>query len=226
METFTESAITLPAGIRALPIVAGHVALDFANTVDDPLGPLRFDHIAEYPRLLVWSKRVGILSDGAAAELSQLASEHPSRAAAAVRRAHSLRQALNEMFGALADGKAPAAGWEHLRSFVVAATQKARVTSAASRVSVNWDFVDAESPLWPVAEASYRLLASPELKRLKRCVGCPWLFLDRSKNQSRRWCSMEFCGTDEKMRRYVTRRAERRTAERDVIRPMSAPARD
>jgi predicted RNA-binding Zn ribbon-like protein len=37
------------------------------------------------------------------------------------------------------------------------------------------------------------------------------LFLDHSKNGRRRWCSMEDCGTHEKIRRYVTRRAERHT---------------
>ena len=214
METLSEPAAPLPAGIRELPIVAGHLALDFANTVDDPLGPQRFDHIADYQRLLAWSQRVGLLTAGAAAELRQAADDQPRAAAAAIRRAHSLRAALNETFGSLADGEMPAAGWELLRSFVVAAVQNARVTTttATSRASLRWDFTEPESPLWPVAEAAYSLLTGRELSRLKRCVGCPWLFLDRSKNQSRRWCSMEFCGTDEKMRRYFTKRAERRTA--------------
>lgn len=213
METLREPAAPLPAGIRELPIVAGHLALDFANTVDDPLGPKRFDHITDYRRLLAWSQRVGLLTDRAAAELHQTAEDQPRAAAAAVRRAHSLRAAVNETFGSLADGDMPAAGWDQLRSFVIAAIQNAGVaTTITSRASLRWDFTEPDSPLWPVAEAAYSLLTGRELSRLKRCVGCPWLFLDRSKNQSRRWCSMEFCGTDEKMRRYVSKRAERRTA--------------
>jgi predicted RNA-binding Zn ribbon-like protein len=222
METRAEATTALPDGIRELPVVAGHLALDFANTVDDPLGPLRFDHIADYPRLLIWSKRLGLLTHEATSALHQMANEQPRRAAAAVRGAHALREAINETFGALADGDTPAAGWEQLRSFVIAALQRAGVTSSAAGVSLTWDLTELESPLWPVAEASYRLLTGPELNRLKRCVGCPWLFLDRSKNQSRRWCSMEFCGTDEKMRRYVTKRAERRAVDRRLIGPRSA----
>ncbi len=190
--------------------MAGHVALDFANTVDDPLGPLRFDHIADYPRLLLWSQRVGLLAEAAASELCRTASDQPRSAAAALRRGHVLREVLNDLFGALADGNESAVGWEQLRSFMITSFQKSTVTITAAGASLAWDFTELESPLWPVAEASYRLLISPDLKRLKRCVGCPWLFLDRSKNQSRRWCSMEICGTDEKMRRYVTKRAERR----------------
>src|SRR5919107_4319974 len=99
METLTEPGASLPAGIRELPIVAGHLALDFANTVDDPLGPQRFDHIADYPRLLAWSQRVGLLTDEAAAELRQAADDQPRAAAAAMRRAPALRAAPNETFG-------------------------------------------------------------------------------------------------------------------------------
>jgi predicted RNA-binding Zn ribbon-like protein len=218
METLREPAAPLPAGIRELPIVAGHLALDFANTVDDPLGPKRFDHITDYRRLLAWSQRVGLLTDRAAAELHQIAEDQPRAAAAAVRRAHSLRAAVNETFGSLADGGMPAAGWDQLRSLVSAAIQNAGVaTTITSRASLRWEFTEPDSPLWPVAEAAYSLLTGRELSRLKRCVGCPWLFLDRSKNQSRRWCSMEFCGTDEKIRRYVTKRADRRIADRRHI---------
>ena len=36
------------------------------------------------------------------------------------------------------------------------------------------------------------------------------LFNDESKNRSRRWCSMEDCGSAEKVRRFVARRAGRR----------------
>jgi predicted RNA-binding Zn ribbon-like protein len=85
-------------------------------------------------------------------------------------------------------------------------------TRGAAARAVAWEFEELESPLWPVAHAAYDLLTGPQVHRLKRCAGCPWLFLDQSKNGSRRWCSMEICGTSEKIRRYVSRRAERRTS--------------
>ena len=58
--------------------------------------------------------------------------------------------------------------------------------------------------------AAGELLTSPQLSRLKKCAGCPWVFLDQSKNLSRRWCAMDDCGTHEKILRYVARRAARR----------------
>jgi hypothetical protein len=60
METLAEPP--RPPGIRPLPVLGGHVALDFANTVDDPLGPARWDHVADYPALLHWAVGRGLAS--------------------------------------------------------------------------------------------------------------------------------------------------------------------
>jgi predicted RNA-binding Zn ribbon-like protein len=197
-------------GIRELSIVGGNLTLDFANTVDDPFGPQPFDYIADFRRLLAWSQRIGTVSDRSAVALQQTAEDNPRQAGATMRHAKDLRAAINETFGALADGRSPEAGWNQLRPFVTQALQHAGVM-CSPHVLLSWDSSDLESPLWPVAEAAYRLLVGPEIQRLKRCAACPWLFLDRSKNHSRRWCTMEICGTDEKIRRYVTKRADRRS---------------
>jgi predicted RNA-binding Zn ribbon-like protein len=200
-----------PAGIRELPIVAGQLALDFANTVDDPLGPQRYDHVADYPALLAWSVRIGTLPGDAADALVRAGEQQPRRAAQVMRRATALRDAINGTFGAVLRDRTTATGpWSQLRPFIATAVGHAGLPAPDPA----WDFTDLEAPLWPVAEAAYRLLISPDLHRLKRCVGCPWLFLDQSKNGSRRWCSMEDCGTDRKKRRYVARRAARRIADR------------
>jgi predicted RNA-binding Zn ribbon-like protein len=63
-------------------------------------------------------------------------------------------------------------------------------------------------PLHAVARALADLLTSPRLHRVGRCEGvgdCGWLFLDTTKNGSRRWCSMAGCGSRAKMRRYYAR---------------------
>jgi len=56
--------------------------------------------------------------------------------------------------------------------------------------------------LAPIAVAAVDLLRTGPLDRLKVCAACPWLFLDTSRNRSRRWCSMSECGARLKMRRY------------------------
>lgn len=46
----------------------------------------------------------------------------------------------------------------------------------------------------------------PEAKRIRTCDNCGWLFLDRSRNGSRRWCDMTVCGNRQKARRHYRRR--------------------
>lgn len=69
-----------------------------------------------------------------------------------------------------------------------------------------------ESPLWAVARSAAALVTSPDLARLRRRGGeaCGWLFLDRSRNHSRQWCTMEDCGNLAKVRRFRARHARRR----------------
>ena len=64
-----ETAVQSTRTPRELPIVGGHLALDFANTVDDPDGPERYDHAGTYPELVAWSTRVGVLQPDQAQEL-------------------------------------------------------------------------------------------------------------------------------------------------------------
>ena len=66
-------------------------------------------------------------------------------------------------------------------------------------------------PLRPVVHAAVQLLTTGALDRIKGCGGCRFLFNDESKNRSRRWCSMDDCGTAEKIRRYVAVRRTRAT---------------
>ena len=69
----------------------------------------------------------------------------------------------------------------------------------AGGVAWSWE-VDKDAldwPLYPIARSAATLLTSPERARVGECAddrGCGYLFLDTSRNRSRRWCSMEDCG--------------------------------
>lgn len=223
METIAEAEHTP----RQLPIVGGHLALDFANTVDDPDGLEQYDHAGSYPELAGWAARIGILQLDQADELLETAEEHPRAASNALQRAHDLRLILNEIFGGIAainsgDSASVAAEWPELRQFVTEALTHAdldlHLPPAEDRghaaYKLTWPMTaQLDSVLWPISVAALDLLTGPQLHRLKKCAGCPWVFLDQSKNLSRRWCAMNDCGTHEKIRRYVSRRAARKRSE-------------
>jgi predicted RNA-binding Zn ribbon-like protein len=63
---------------------------------------------------------------------------------------------------------------------------------------------DAEAPALLLAQRALELLIGDEPPRLHTCASdtCRWLFLDTSKNRTRRWCDMKICGNRAKARRY------------------------
>jgi predicted RNA-binding Zn ribbon-like protein len=64
-----------------------------------------------------------------------------------------------------------------------------------------------DSVIWPVLWSAASLIVSDEASRIRICGGpdCGWIYVDRSRNQLRRWCQMETCGTREKSRRRYQR---------------------
>ena len=60
--------------------------------------------------------------------------------------------------------------------------------------------LDFLSALGPVAEAAARLVTTVEPARIRRCSSeqCGAWFVDRSKGNRRRWCSMAGCGNRQK----------------------------
>ena len=88
----------------------------------------------------------------------------------------------------------------------------ARFRMAWSPAGFGWEW-DRASPgldrvLWPVAWSAAELLMQGPLERIRECPGqdtCGWLFLDLSKNASRRWCDMRVCGNRAKARRHYER---------------------
>lgn len=198
-----------PQTIAEIRVIGGHLALDLVNTRDTaPSGVPGFDRLLDYGHLLAWAVRAGVLSDEAAEGAARRAAERPDEAAAALSRARALRADLFEVFEAIAlDQSPPAHKLESLRRFHAEAAAHGSLVRRGDAFSWDWS-VEEElvSVLWPVGHAAMELLTSDDLLRVKRCGRCSWLFLDGTKNRSRRWCSMEGCGTQEKSQRFVERR--------------------
>jgi predicted RNA-binding Zn ribbon-like protein len=193
-------------------LVAGHVALDFVNTVGGNTATAGYDAIATYELLLVWSVRVGTLDADQAERLRRVARRRPDEAAAVLSQAHRLRNSMYAVFDALRLAAAEvAAQWTDVRLVVVDAVAAAQPVANGTRLDWSWAHcTQLEAPLYPIAAAAAELATSELTAALRRCGRCRWLFLDQSKNRRRRWCDMNTCGVAEK----VERQAERRAASR------------
>ena len=194
-----------PEYIEGLRAVGGDLALDFVNTED---GDPPEECLRGYGDLLAWSVWVGLLSIEEWERLAGEAGDRPEDAEAVYRDALKLRGALYGIFRAVAEGgDVLERDLEVLRGYEREALSRGRLVRGDQGFGWEWeDGTDLAGMLWPIAHAATGLLTAGDLGRLKLCAGCYWVFLDSSRNHSRRWCTMEVCGTDEKKRRYVAKR--------------------
>lgn len=188
----------------------GALCLDFANSWGDRRRP-ESDQLGDYAALLAFACEAGLLDRQQTARLSRRARHAPAEAIRAHAAARALRDALYRLFSAQARGRrVNPADVEHVNAALQEALPHLRVTRRADGYA--WDWADdggepLVAPLRPIARSAAELLTSDDLARVRECDGaaCTWLFLDQSRNRSRRWCSMESCGNRAKARRHYHR---------------------
>ena len=169
------------------------------------------DFLHGYADLVRWGRHTGILSDGDVERLRRAGEKRPQEAADVFERAIALRSAVTRVFRALAAGKDPSPDdLALLQTEYLVALAHAHLERGDDQFDWGWTDVDAlDRPLWNVARSAIDVLTQDDLKRVKECPGaddCGWLFYDQSKNASRRWCSMEGCGSRVKMRHQYARK--------------------
>jgi predicted RNA-binding Zn ribbon-like protein len=182
----------------------GHPALDFVNTVRDWTVPGPHEYLGGFGDAVRFGRTAGFLSRAEAAQL------RPSSAQAELSRLRGLRRSLQRIFRASVIGRAAEKGdLARLNRTAIEAARASRlVASARAPVTKSIAVEDAGASVLRlrIAEAAVALLLSDAMTRVKACPGCGWFFLDVSKNQSRRWCSMAECGARAKARRYYRKR--------------------
>jgi predicted RNA-binding Zn ribbon-like protein len=191
-----------------LTLIGGRLSLDFLNTADTH-DPLAGDMLHGYSDLLWWALRVGVMDDSAATALFAAAEADPARARQVLAAAVTLREALYRVFVAARGGTtADAADLDVLNAALSSALAHLRVAGEADGFGWAWEEgAQLERVLWPVARDAAELLVSGDLRRVGKCCGenCDWLYLDTSRNRSRRWCDMQSCGNRAKARRHYHR---------------------
>lgn len=209
---------TVVATERERTAASGSVALAFVNTRSGPADSGSFDRdvLSDYGALVAWCEHAGVLDADAADALRRRARRNGTAAAAAFASALAVRDDVDAIMRSVERGNPPpAAPLRRLRERESEGLARARLVPQADAGPFAWDWAEDESlerPVHVLVHEAIGLLTGGPLTRLKQCAGCSFLFLDESKNRSRRWCSMADCGTAEKMRRYVNARRERRSA--------------
>jgi predicted RNA-binding Zn ribbon-like protein len=188
----------------------GNLCLDFANTVDNRASDHATELLTDYARLLRWGEESGAVSKKTVERLNALANESPGHAPLTVRHATQLRDAIYDIFSAVAQRRGiPSTALATLNKAAQHAAEHAQVVHTNRHFAWEWILPEnhLDSMLWPVARAAAELLTSDELANVRQCASdtCAWLFLDKTKNHRRRWCDMRTCGNRDKARRYYQR---------------------
>ncbi|MDH4219612.1 MAG: ABATE domain-containing protein [Candidatus Aminicenantes bacterium] len=197
--------------VEDIDLIGGKLCLDFSNTADWHARENPQENLNTYNDLVRWSLRAGILSEGDVQKLIRRAKRKPSESEKVLRRAIELREAIYRIFSSVAAGSLPK------KEDLSVLSRNLSKTMAQSRIipvknGFLWDTKGDKDALdWilnPIVRSAADLLASDELNRVKQCAddrGCGLLFLDSSRNRSRRWCDMKDCGNRAKARRFYKR---------------------
>lgn len=192
-------------------LVAGHPALDLVNTLDNRFreaGPAEL--LDDYAALLRFTEQSGLLNGTQTRVLARRAgSADVERVSAAVR---DLREAAaSVLYSRLEDGAPLPKDVRTLESYFRSARDQQELVETHSP-QLGWDWrlsatTEADLPVWILSLQTSALLTSEAMSRLRSCQTetCRWLFLDTSKNHSRRWCDMKVCGNRMKARRFQAR---------------------
>lgn len=193
-----------PSRAGSLMLVGGLPALDFANTASGRDGPWALEHLQAPAHLVLWAQHAGVVSaETAAAALDRLPGEEGR---AFLRRALEVREAIFRIGTAVTRKDVPLrADLFLLKQEAAHALEQADLEAeAGGAFAIRFGDRPPAAILGPLTQSALSLFLGGGLERLKQCPApdCGWLFYDRSKNNSRRWCDMATCGNREKAQRF------------------------
>jgi predicted RNA-binding Zn ribbon-like protein len=198
------------APAKKFQFVGRKLCLDFCNTVGGKRGVATREHLHSYDDWLSWCAQAELIDSSTFARLFKKGIRRPTEAAKVYARALALREAIFDIFSALADSKAPPANCIRLLNAELARSSgRLRISFNTRQDEFSWDWAlensPLDGPLGPIARSAADLLVSGSWRghiRMCQACDCGWLFLDSSKNHSRRWCDMRDCGNRAKVRRH------------------------
>jgi len=176
--------------------ITGWLCLDLANTVVYGNQPgRRIDRLQGAADSEAWRSAAGVatlpLGETDQAELLRI------------------RGCVDDYFRSLpGGGDAAATGWTSLARLYGEHAEELHGLAPAKDAAAD------PPPSLPAAvlHSAVALAFSPDRERIGECAGCGWLFVDRTRNRSKRWCTSRLCGNRAKARRHYARTRSARSS--------------
>jgi len=192
--------------ISKIPSLGGNLSLDFVNTVHDRHeDPLR-DLLQNYLDLVTWVHFADAIDNTQKKKLLQTGRENQRKANQIYKDSLQLREAFYDFIvNTINRDEVSLVNLQLINQWLFRAFSNLELTQLDNRFVLGWkaESFELESVLWPIIKAFVNLVTSEDRDRIKQCSNCGYLFVDNSKNKSRRWCSMDICGNRVKARRHA-----------------------
>jgi predicted RNA-binding Zn ribbon-like protein len=202
---------TLKNSSGGFELSGNRLCLDFINTLEDRASASPQELLRSFSDFVRWGQQAHGVTDQEARRLLDIAACRAEEASAALQKALELREVMFRIFSTLAvDAVAQSTDLSRLNAAL--SETMAHACLVTGEAGFRWDWVHAgealDRLLWSVIRSAADVLTSQELQGVRVCMAddCDWLFLDTSKNRSRRWCDMKTCGNRAKVRRHYGRK--------------------
>lgn len=187
------------------------LCLEFVNTLAWRGRPEPEEQLNAPEDWLAWIESNGALTLEEVAELRRRADMWKAEAEKGLARAVEFRESIYNLLYAHSQGKSPSnLDISEFMGVLETALEGLRLNPTDGQWT--WRLqntpLDWEAPLRPIALSAAQLLTSAFAERVRGCGRdeCRWLFLDLTKNNSRKWCDMATCGNVLKARRHYARK--------------------
>ena len=153
----------------------------------------------------------GICSKPETSGLVKAAKQSKAEAKKVLNRALKLRETIYRLFAANIASQNPLKeDLSILNKNLSQAMKKSQIIR--TKDGYTWDINGNKTGLdWilnPIVHSAVEILVSDEMHKVKACAdsACGWLFIDVSRNRSRRWCDMKDCGNRAKVNRFYQKK--------------------
>jgi predicted RNA-binding Zn ribbon-like protein len=201
-----------PIGATAQIAAPGDgLCLDFVNTLFWRGTESPTEELTGFQPLLGWLEAKSG-HDGKILESAKTwSAREPAKADMLLAEAIRLREAIHRIFAAAASGQPlPATDFEIVNRALEKAPARRKLAPSKGSWEIPWSAVSAPALLAPVLWSAADLILSRNRKRIRQCSNekCLYLFIDESKNGTRRWCDMSSCGNRAKAHRHLLRKKQ------------------
>jgi predicted RNA-binding Zn ribbon-like protein len=195
--------------VSSMTLDGGATVLDFINSGYDREQEVITERLNSYDDLLILSERLHLFEPGELQQLKAMAKEKVQEAQDALLRVLQTRELLYRLFYSLPrDQQTDEELLTKINGLFAEAVpyRQINIRDNCSQFIFQWQAAGLLAPLWKLVLTAYDFLLTADLKSVRQCQGCAWLFYDRTKNQRKKWCSMESCGNSHKTKRYYAHR--------------------